>query len=76
MVDKSLKAFELEFKQLLKMQDDLFGFLYNVQDLSKGTIRKGIADLEVTLTEIKPVLVGKTSIWYLKTSLCRLIHAL
>lgn len=51
-VDKALQTLEPRFEQLKKHQN-LFGFLCNFQDLSKDTIRKCAADLEVSLTEVK-----------------------
>ena len=52
MVDKALQTVELWFEQL-KMYQNLFGFLFNFQDLSKDTIRKCAVDLEVALTKVK-----------------------
>ena len=50
-VDKALESLEPRFKQL-KEHHELFGFLYNFQDLSKVTIRKCTADLEIALTVV------------------------
>ncbi|CAL4110815.1 unnamed protein product, partial [Meganyctiphanes norvegica] len=51
-VDKAVQSLEPRFEQL-KKHDELFGFLYNFQEMPMESLRKHTADLELALTDVK-----------------------